>query len=84
MSKIPKFKSDKQTRAFWDTHSLSDYAEDLKPAHIRFRKPHKEVVSIRLESTLIQALKDVAQKAGIGYSSLARMWVIEKLRKQSM
>lgn len=36
MAKIPKFKSDKEAAQFWDTHRLTDYEEDLKPADTVF------------------------------------------------
>ncbi|OGR57260.1 MAG: hypothetical protein A3I11_09285 [Elusimicrobia bacterium RIFCSPLOWO2_02_FULL_39_32] len=82
MSKIPKFKSDKEIREFWNKHSLSDYEEDLKPAPLSFHKPRKEVVTLRLDRSVVTKLKTMAKKIGIGYSSLARMWVMEKIEKE--
>lgn len=83
MAKMPRFKSDKEIRGFWDTHSLADFGEDLKPASIAFKKTQKEVVSIRLERPRILALKHLAHRLGIGYSSLARIWVMEKLNQET-
>ena len=82
MAKIPKFKNDEEIRGFWDKHSLSEFKEDLKTAHITFQKPQKEVISIRLDRSLISPLKVMAKRIGIGYSSLARMWVIERIKKE--
>ena len=82
MSKIPKFKSDREVREFWDTRSLADYAEDLKSAPISFHKPRKEVITLRLDRPVVTKLKIMAKKFGIGYSSLARMWVMEKIEKE--
>ena len=82
MAKIPKFKNDREIRDFWDKHHLSDFEEDLKPAGIAFQKQHKEVVTIRLDRPIISTLKAMAKRMGIGYSSLARIWVMEKIQKE--
>lgn len=82
MPKIPKFKTDKEIAEFWDKHSLADYEDDLMPAAISFRKPKKEVITLRLDRPLVIKLKTMAKKVGIGYSSLARMWVMEKIEKE--
>ena len=82
MAKIPKFKNDEEIREFWDKHSLSDFEEDLKPASITFQKPRKEVITLRLERSFIIPLKAIAKRIGIGYSSLARIWVMERIKKE--
>ncbi len=82
MTKIPKFKNDQETREFWDKHSLSEFEEDIKPATITFLKPRKEVITLRLERSFIIPLKVLAKRIGIGYSSLARMWVMERIKKE--
>lgn len=83
MTRIPKFKSDKEIRDFWDTHSLADYEEDLKPAkNVVFVRPEKQIVSLRLDRKIVQALKSFASKKGIGYSPLLRMWILEKFNEQ--
>jgi predicted DNA binding CopG/RHH family protein len=80
--KIPQFKSDKEEARFWSKHSLSDYWDDLEEAKgIQFVRPQKQVVTIRIERDLVQRLKAIAQKKGTTYSSLIRMWVIERLNR---
>lgn len=83
MTKIPKLKSDKDLAHFWDTHSLADYEKDLIPAKgVVFVKPDRQIVSLRLDRKVVNALKVLATKKGIGYSSLLRMWLIEDLREE--
>lgn len=83
MAKIPKFKSDKEAREFWDTHSLADFEEDLRPAKdVVFVKPERQIVSLRLDRRIINALKSFAAKKGIGYSPLIRMWILERFYKE--
>ena len=79
MAKIPKFKSDKEAAQFWDTHSLTDFEEDLRPAKdVVFVKPELQVISLRLDRKVVQSLKAYGAKKGLGYSSLLRMWILEK------
>ena len=43
MKKIPKFKTEKEERDFWDKHSIADYEDELKPVNkITFPKPQKK------------------------------------------
>ena len=84
MSKIPKFKSDKEAAHFWDTHSLADFEEDLRPAKdIVFVKPDRQVVSLRLDRKIVRALKSYGAKRGLGYSALIRMWILEKFQQET-
>ncbi|MFQ5813332.1 MAG: CopG family antitoxin [Anaerolineae bacterium] len=79
--KIPEFKSYKEEAEWWDTHDVSEI-EGLEVVQEEiFIKPKKQIVSIRLDRRLVDLLKHIAQEKGIGYTTLVRMWVIEKLRE---
>ena len=83
MAKIPKFKSDKELAKFWDTHSLADFEKDLAPAKgVVFVKPDRQIVSLRLDRKVVNTIKMLAAKKGIGYSSLLRMWLLEDVRQE--
>ncbi len=80
MGKIPRFKSEKEAREFWDSHNLTDYLEELEEVRAKvFIKPKKQVVSIRLERSHIEALRTIARRMGLGVTTLNRMWVLERL-----
>lgn len=80
--RIPKFKTEEEIAAFWDAHDFTDYIEDTEPADdVVFVKPKKGTISIRLEEDRIKELKRIANKIGLGYTSLIRSWIIEKLAK---
>ena len=83
MAKIPKFKSDKEAAHFWDTHDLTDFEEDLRPADIVFIRPERQVVSLRLDRKVVKSLKAYSAKKGLGYSSLLRMWILEMFNQQT-
>ncbi|MCK4423455.1 MAG: hypothetical protein KAV18_05225 [Candidatus Omnitrophica bacterium] len=84
MAPIPKFKTDKEAAKFWDTHSLADFEKDLQPAqNIVFVKPERQVISLRLDRKIVQSLKALAVKKGLGYSPLLRMWILDRFYKES-
>lgn len=81
-SKIPKFKSLEEERNFWDTHSVTDYLKELKPVKVKFTKPKKKLISLRLETPQIEALKTIASHKGLGYLTLIRYWISERIAKE--
>lgn len=83
MGKIPKFKSDQEAVQFWDTHSLTEFKDDLELVKEKvFVKPEKQVMTIRVDKKLANAMKAIAREKGINYSTLARMWLIERVKKE--
>lgn len=80
--KIPKFKTEEEIAAFWDTHDFTNYVEDTEPADdVTFEHPKRETISIRLGKDQINEIKGLAHKIGLGYTSLIRSWITEKLTK---
>jgi len=83
MGRIPDFKSDKEAAEFWDTHDLTDFEDELELAEdVVFVKPETQTISIRMDRKLVNRLKVIAARKGIGYSPLIRMWIIERLRQE--
>ncbi|HAH21534.1 MAG TPA: hypothetical protein DCL49_11605 [Candidatus Omnitrophica bacterium] len=80
-NKIPKFKSLEEERRFWDSHSISDYADELKPAKVKFVRPKKKLISLRLDTPQIESLKEIASRKGLGY--LCKIWLYRLRRKHS-
>lgn len=82
-SRIPKFKNDQEAAEFWDTHSVLDYLDEFEVVKdVKFVRPRKEVVSLRLDRPIVEALRRLAHKKGIGYSPLVRMWLVERLQQE--
>lgn len=80
--RIPEFGSDEEEARFWETHDLSDYWNDVEPAtDVYFERPKKQMVTLRLDRPLIQRIKATAIKKGIPYSTLIRMWLVERVEK---
>ncbi len=84
MAKIPKFASEQEESEFWDTHEISDFLDDAEPVDVQFvdARPRKTLISLRLDLETITALKRIAHRRGIGYQTLIRMWVLERLAQE--
>lgn len=81
-SRLPKFKSLEEEARFWDTHESTEFLEGFRPAKLGFPKPRRRLVSMRLPESEITALKRVAARKGLGYLTLTRMWVTERLFRE--
>lgn len=79
-SQIPKFKSYEEEANFWDTHDTTKFEDEFKPVKIEFAKPLGHILGIRLDAKTIDELDKKGQDIGVGSSTLARMWIIEKLK----
>ena len=78
-SRIPKFRSFEEEAKFWDEHDTAEFLGELGPAKLTFARPRKRLISLRLPESEILSLKKVARRRGLGYLTMMRMWVTEKL-----
>ena len=82
-SKIPEFKTIKEEAAFWDTHDVTDYIEEMEVvtgAYLPQAGERKTVMTIRIAPSLKERVEQVARSYDISTSSLVRMWIVDKLR----
>lgn len=83
MKKMPEFKTEEEEVHFWDKHSLDEFDHELELIeNVKFIKPQKKLVSVRLDPQQIDVLKKIALGKGIGYLTLIRMWITEKLKEE--
>ena len=82
MKKIPKFKTDEEAAKFWGAHSFQDYYGDTKEAAIKFVKRPKKTIAVRLDPDDIKSVAKIAERKGLSYTSLLRMWIKEHLEKE--
>ena len=81
--KMPNAKAtDREVAKFWDTHSVSDYWNELELDELEAKPLPREVVTLRLDPKATKALRLLAKRRGMNYSSLARMWISERLQKE--
>lgn len=85
ISKIPEFTSLEEEAKFWDTHSVTNFEDELEDVDIvvELAKPREETLVLRVQKSTKDALEHVAKKMGITISTLARMWLTEKLYQKT-
>ena len=75
---IPPFKTLEEEANYWDTHDITDDIND--GTLVGFHSANKKkTLTIRFNNKALQSLREQAFKLGIGPSTLARMWLMEKL-----
>ncbi len=78
MKPMKPFKTLEEEANFWDTHDAVDvFGKNLKVGF--HRAPKTDTLTIRFESDDIQELRKHASHKGLGPTTLARMWIKEKL-----
>ncbi len=81
--RIPAFQNIEEEAAFWDTHSFTDFDEELTPVEVRISKNLSAPLSVRLDPRDRAEIVRQAQAKGVGPSTLIRMWVKEHLEQET-
>lgn len=78
--RIPRLTTYEEEAAFWDTHSLEEFADELTVVKsIKVQRPLEHQVSVRLDAHTLSELVARAAQIGIRPSTLMRMWILERL-----
>jgi hypothetical protein len=81
--RIPAFTNVEEEAAFWDTHDFTDFVEESTPVQLTVGQELAERLTLRLDQADRQALAKFALAKGLGPSTLARMWLKERLRQEA-
>jgi hypothetical protein len=76
---IPELKTREDVANFWDTHSAADYKDGLEPVSLTPAKQLTRTMNVRFDEQEMEKLRQVAEHKGVGPSTLARMWIKERL-----
>lgn len=81
---LPKFTSEDEERAYWETLDLSQYyvPADMVPISFPNLKPTSRSISIRIPAYLIDRLKEQAHAINIPYQSLIKQYIARGIRAQ--
>jgi hypothetical protein len=86
---IPQFASEAEEAVFWSTHTLSDeLLEDFRPVPeagndiLPPARTSTSAVSLRLEHDLLYRLRRLAARRHIGYQTLLKLFVAERLYEE--
>lgn len=87
MAELPKFKSDKETAVWFDTHDTAVYMDEMEVVEKDFglvRTPFTtRPLDIRVRADHFAALQEVAERKGIPYQMLVQEWLFEKLHEEA-
>lgn len=84
LKKVPKLKSEKTERAFWATHDSTDFVDYSKSRCVVFPhlKPSTETISLRLPKSLLEHIKNLANKRDVPYQSLIKVFLSERVEEE--
>ncbi len=80
--RIPDFADREEEAAWFETHDLADYQDELRTVDARFARHLSAGINIRLDPQTLAELRREARQKGIGPTTLARMWILEHLQHQ--
>ncbi len=81
---IPKFKNAQEEQAFWEVNDSTDYV-DWSSAHAPVfpnLKPSTKSISLRLPESLLDHLKQIANKQDVPYQSLIKIYLAERINHE--
>ena len=81
---IPKFKTEAEERAFWETHDSSDFVDWNKAQSVSMPnlKPSTKTISLRLPEGLLDSIKIEANKRDMPYQSLIKSWLADDVKQR--
>ncbi len=89
---VPSFASEKEEQAWWDEHDISEElletfgpvpeGELPPPREKTVTRPRKGPISVRMENDLVNRLKVLAAIKRIGYQTLMRQFVADRVYEE--
>ena len=82
---LPKFRSEAKEREFWESkdNDATEYFDPTKMVVAKFKnlKSSTTSISLRLTDSLLDGIRQQANKLDVPYQSLMKVWLTEKLRE---
>jgi hypothetical protein len=80
---IPAFNSVEEEAEFWDTHDFTDFIEESTPVEITVGEALVKRLTVRLDEGDSRELARRARSLGVSPSTLARIWLKERLSEDA-
>lgn len=58
------------------------WSGDDEVVEVQFKKPLDKVIPVRLSAEKWEQIREEARELGVGPTTLARMWILERLRQR--
>lgn len=77
---VPRFGSEAEERAFWESHDSTPYLDWSAARRVRLPnlRPSTKAISLRLPTDLLERIKVAANRRDVPYQSLIKVWLSEK------
>jgi hypothetical protein len=80
-SRVPRFAHEQEDAELWDTHSPLDFPDEIEEVELSVaQRIRKRGLTVKLDQSTIDQLDTIARQQGIGPSTVARMWILDRLR----
>ena len=70
MAKLPNFRTIEEEADFWETHSLTDYLDELEDVDFTVDLATDSFIAIPADSEIIGKIHEIAQNRGISIQAL--------------
>ncbi len=79
-----KFRDEDQEREYWATHDSADEVDWSKATRVTLSnlKPSVRTISLRLPESMLDALKNLANKQDVPYQSLIKVFLSERIEHE--
>ena len=80
---IPEFSNEAEERAFWEKQDSSEYLDwsNAKPVVLSNLKPSTKTISLRLPESLLERIKNEANRRDMPYQSLIKALLAEDVER---
>jgi predicted DNA binding CopG/RHH family protein len=84
LKKIPSFKNVDEEAEFWSTHDSAEYVDWSKAKKTVFPnlKSSTESISLRLPSSLLARIKELANEKDVPYQSLMKVYLSDQVKHE--
>ncbi len=84
LKKIPSFKNADEEADFWATHDSTEYIDWSKADKVVFPnlKSSTESISLRLPSSLLARIKELANEKDVPYQSLMKVYLSDQVKRE--
>lgn len=84
LKNIPNFNSEVEEKEFWQNSDSTEYLDWEKSALASFSnlKPSTKTISLRLPGTMLDEIKNLANKRDVPYQSLIKIILKERIDRE--
>lgn len=84
LKKIPNFKNPQEEAEFWSKHDSTEYVDWSQAKNTVFPnlKPTTESISLRIPSSLLSRIKELANEQDVPYQSLMKVYLNDRVKHE--